>query len=105
MHRALLAACTAFSPDDRAPHASVIVPAASSGAPTLRVSASVGSASSFQLSVEFLEAAEAEATWLLNPLSMMDLAYTKTMIMNKMKEGIDFQKCGQFGGERPKPSL
>ena len=61
MHPALLAACTAFSPDNRAPHASVIVPAASPGAPALRVSASVGSASSFLLSVELLEAVEAEA--------------------------------------------
>ena len=61
MQPALLVACTAFSPDDRAPHASVIVPAVSPGAPTLRVSASVGSASSFLLSVEFLKAAEAEA--------------------------------------------
>ena len=57
----LLASCSAFSPDDRAPHASVIVPAAGMGAPTLRVSASVGSASAFLLSVEFLEGAEAEA--------------------------------------------
>ena len=61
MHPALLAACTAFSPDNRAPHASVIVPAASAGAPTLRVSASVGSASSFLLSVEFLEPVGTEA--------------------------------------------
>ena len=57
----LVASCSAFSPDDRAPHASVIVPAPGPGAPTLRVSASVGSASSFRLSVEFLEGAEAEA--------------------------------------------
>ena len=57
----LVAYCSAFSPDDRAPHASVIVPAAGPGALTLRVSASVGSASSFRLSVEFLEGAEAEA--------------------------------------------
>ena len=65
MSRALLlvlvAWCSAFSPDDRAPHVSVIVPAPGPGAPTLRVSASVGSASSFRLSVEFLEGAEAEA--------------------------------------------
>ena len=49
------------------------------------------------LTAEEIAAAEAEAQWLLNPLSMLDLSYTKTMLMSKMKEGIDFQKRGQFG--------
>ena len=53
-----LAVCSAFSPEERAPHASITVPARP-GVPTLRVSASVGSASSFLLSVEFLDGAEA----------------------------------------------
>ena len=53
-----LAVCSAFSPEERTPHASITVPARPGG-PTLRVSASVGSASSFLLSVEFLEGAEA----------------------------------------------
>lgn len=49
------------------------------------------------LTQEEIDAAEAEAQWLLNPLSMLDLSYTKTMLMNKMKEGIEFQKRGQHG--------
>ncbi|KAL3926227.1 MAG: hypothetical protein SGPRY_003395 [Prymnesium sp.] len=47
-----------------------------------------------------IQAAEAEAQWLLNPLSLLDLSHTKTLLMNMMKEGCDFQRRGQFANAR-----
>ena len=80
-------ACSAFSPDDRAPHASVIVPAGAPGAPTLRVSASVGSASSFLLSVEFLEAAEASEASAPAPLESSSLDPARAMASGTLVPG------------------
>jgi len=52
------------------------------------------------VTAEEIEAAEAEAQWLLNPLSLLDLSYTKTLLIKKMKEGCDFQKRGQYANAR-----
>ena len=52
------------------------------------------------VTTEEIEAAEAEAQWLLNPLSLLDLSYTKTMLMKKMKEGCAFQRSGQHANAR-----
>lgn len=56
------------------------------------------------LTQEEIDAAEAEAQWLLNPLSMLDLSYTKSMLQTKMREGIDFQKRGQHGMRQLTPA-
>jgi len=53
-----------------------------------------------KLPEDLTQAAEAEAQWLLSPLSMLDLSHTKTMLMDKMREGIDFQRRGQFANAR-----
>ena len=52
------------------------------------------------LTQEEIDAAEAEAQWLLNPLSMLDLSETKEKLMRMMAEGIAYQKAGQYANAR-----
>jgi tetratricopeptide (TPR) repeat protein len=52
------------------------------------------------LTQEEIDAAEAEAQWLLNPLSMLDLSETKERLLKMMAEGIGFQQRGQFANAR-----
>ena len=52
------------------------------------------------LTQEEIEAAEAEAQWLLNPLSMLDLSETKDRLIKLMAEGAAFQKAAQFANAR-----
>jgi hypothetical protein len=49
---------------------------------------------------EEIDAAEAEAQWLLNPLSMLDLSETKERLMTMLREGIEYQRLGQFANAR-----
>lgn len=52
------------------------------------------------LTQEEIDAAEAEAQWLLNPLSMLDLTETKERLLKLMAEGVDFQRRGQHANAR-----
>ena len=52
------------------------------------------------LTQEEIDAAEREAEWLLNPLSMLDLSETKERLLRMMSEGVAFQKKGQFANAR-----
>lgn len=52
------------------------------------------------LTQEEIDAAEAEAQWLLNPLSMLDLSETKERLLKMMAEGIAFQQRGQHANAR-----
>ena len=52
------------------------------------------------LTQEEIDAAEAEAQWLLNPLSMLDLSETKEVLVKRMGEGNLYQKEGQFANAR-----
>jgi len=52
------------------------------------------------ITADEIEAAEAEAQWLLNPLSLLDLAHTKTLLIKKTQEGCDFQRRGQYANAR-----
>ena len=52
------------------------------------------------LTQEEVDAAEAEAQWLLNPLSMMDLSDTKDRLIKLMREGVAFQQKGHFANAR-----
>ena len=52
------------------------------------------------LTQEEIDAAEAEAQWLLNPLSMIDLSETKERLLKMMAEGISFQQRGQHANAR-----
>jgi len=52
------------------------------------------------LTQEEIDAAEAEAQWLLNPLSMLDLSETKDRMLKLMHEGVAFQRKGQFANAR-----
>ena len=52
------------------------------------------------LTQEEIDAAEAEAQWLLNPLSLLDLSQTKEKLMQLMYEGTDYQKGGQYANAR-----
>ena len=52
------------------------------------------------LTQEEIDAAEAEAQWLLNPLSMLDLSDTKDVLVKRMSEGNLYQKQGQFANAR-----
>ena len=52
------------------------------------------------LTQEEIDAAEAEAQWLLNPLSMLDLSDTKDRLLKMMAKGVEYQKRGQFANAR-----
>lgn len=52
------------------------------------------------LTQEEIDAAEEEAQWLLNPLSMLDLSETKEVLLKMMAEGNAYQKAGQFANAR-----
>jgi len=52
------------------------------------------------LTQEEIDAAEAEAQWLLNPLSMLDLSETKERLMKMMADGIEYQRKGQYANAR-----
>jgi tetratricopeptide (TPR) repeat protein len=49
---------------------------------------------------EEIDAVDAEARWLLNPLSMLDLSDTKDQLLKMMAAGVDYQKRGQFANAR-----
>ena len=49
---------------------------------------------------EEIEAAEAEAQWLLNPLSMLDLSESKDRLLKMMNEGVAYQEAGQYANAR-----
>ena len=49
---------------------------------------------------EDIDAVDAEARWLLNPLSMLDLSDTKDQLLKMMADGVDYQKRGQFANAR-----
>ena len=49
---------------------------------------------------EDIDAVDAEAQWLLNPLSMLDLSDTKDQLLKMMAAGVDYQKRGQFANAR-----
>ena len=49
---------------------------------------------------EEIDAVDAEAQWLLNPLSMLDLSDTKDQLLKMMAAGVDYQKRGQFANAR-----
>lgn len=53
-----------------------------------------------EVSQEEIDAAEAEAQWLLNPLSMVDLSHAKEMLLEMMAEGIGYQRAGQYANAR-----
>ena len=85
------------------------VPSGSSGASQAGGSSQSGGASRPTMPVDALpddltqeeiDAAEAEAQWLLNPLSMLDLSETKEKLLKMMAEGVEFQKTGQFANAR-----
>jgi len=52
------------------------------------------------LTQEEIDAAEAEAQWLLNPLSMLDLSETRERLLKLMGEGNEYQKQGQHANAR-----
>jgi len=49
---------------------------------------------------EEIDAAEAEAQWLLNPLSMLDTTVIKERMLKYMADGVRFQKKGQPANAR-----
>lgn len=53
-----------------------------------------------QVTQEEIEAAEAEAQWLLNPMSLLDLSATKDKLMQLHAEAIKFQRNGQHANAR-----
>eukprot|EP00322_Chrysochromulina_rotalis_P021105 CAMPEP_0115880212 /NCGR_PEP_ID=MMETSP0287-20121206/27750_1 /TAXON_ID=412157 /ORGANISM="Chrysochromulina rotalis, Strain UIO044" /LENGTH=199 /DNA_ID=CAMNT_0003336007 /DNA_START=130 /DNA_END=729 /DNA_ORIENTATION=- len=52
------------------------------------------------LTQEEINAAEAEAQWLLNPLSMLDMSDTKEHLLKLMAQGVEYQKREQFANAR-----
>ena len=53
-----------------------------------------------EVTAEEIEAAEAEAQWLLNPLSMIDLSSAKEQLQRMMGEGIAQMRAGQYANAR-----
>lgn len=52
------------------------------------------------LTQDEIDAAEAEAQWLLNPLSLVDLSETKDRLMKMMADGIAYQRSEQYANAR-----
>lgn len=75
------------------------VPSGAAPGPALQPSVPVDALPD-DLTQEEIDAAEAEAQWLLNPLSMLDLSETKEHLIRLMGEGNAYQKTGQFANAR-----
>ena len=66
-------------------------------------SGGLSSSQPLEVTQEEIDAAEAEAQWLLNPMSMLDLTQTKERLMKLHAEGVAFQREGQYGARAPPP--